>query len=301
MTIKQALIKAIQLLKEKTPHLDAELLLSHILNKPKEYFYAHGEKELSPILYKKFINLINKRADQNTPIAYLTGEKYFFGIKFKINNNVLVPRPETELMVEEALNIHNKNKHVLIADIGTGSGCIIISLAKNIKRASTKFIGVDISKSTLDVAKENGKKNKKISFLQGDLLSPVIHLMNPGLSSLRSESQDDRYKKIKTLIITANLPYLTTLQVKNSPSVQSEPKLALISGYDGLKHYKQLFTQTKQLLRFYNGKIYILCEIDPSQTTKIKKLAQNELSELKYRIKKDLSGKNRFFILTLAS
>lgn len=229
------------------------------------------------------------------PIAYLTGRKEFYGLNFFIDKNVLIPRPETELMVEEALKRITRNaEFITLIDIGTGSGCIIISLAKRIsdvgfQMSDFRLFAVDISKPTLAVAKKNAELHgtgNKIKFILGDLLKPVI---------LNSKFLSNNSK----IIILANLPYLTPLQIKSSPTVKYEPKKALDGGRDGLKYYKKLFRQVKQLIKSNAAAIYLLCEIDPGQAQKIKRLAQNELPKNKLQIKKDLSGRNRLAIIEI--
>jgi release factor glutamine methyltransferase len=153
---------------------------------------------------------------------------------------------------------------------------------------SCEFIGTDISKKALSVAKKNAKLSgvdDKIKFLQGDLLEPI--LKNKKLNI-----------KNKNVIITANLPYLTAKQVKESPSIQKEPKLALIAGNDDLKYYQKLFKQIKKL-NMLCASCYVLCEIDPRQTLKIKKLIKKELPQAKFEIKKDLARLDRLVVIKL--
>jgi len=294
MTISQALTKAIQKLQQNkipTPHLDAEILLSHILKKPREYILAHPEKQLTKIQISNIQYPISRRINGH-PIAYITNQKQFYGLDFYVNKNVLIPRPETELMVDEALRITHNVKRVTIIDVGTGSGCIIISLIKNLnskfKIQNSKFYITDISKPALAIARKNAKLHnvhKKIKFFQGSLLQPIIKkwlMVNDQCS----------------MIILANLPYLTPAQIKNSPSIRHEPKLALSAGPDGLKYYRELF---KQIKRIKNQKlrITVLIEIDSAQTKKIRQLIKKELPRSQIKIKKDLRGHNRLIVITI--
>ena len=302
MTINQALNSAIQKLQKNkipTPHLDAEILLSHILKKPREYILAHPEKKLTKSHVTRYALCVTRKI-KGKPVAYITGHKQFYGLNFYIDKNVLIPRPETELMIEEALRITHNMKRVTIIDVGAGSGCIIITLAKNLKSKfqilNFKFLATDISKSALTIARKNAKLHhvdKKIKFLHGNLLEPIIKSKN--FSLLTSH-----------FLLLANLPYLTPIQIKNSPSIKHEPKLALSAGKDGLKYYRQLFKQIKKLNALsvmrppcpQREAGYALCEIDPRQTIMLKQLIKKILPCAKIQIKKDLRGLDRMVIIT---
>ncbi len=314
MTTEQALeLATIKLNSEiKNPHLDAEILLSHILKKPREFILAHPEKKLTNTQITNYKLQISRRA-KGEPAAYITGHKEFYGLDFFVDKNVLIPRPETEMMVDEALRITDNAKHITFIDVGAGSGCIIISLLKqiinsklqitnyhrfsgippaiNIIKRRDKFLAADISKSALVIARKNAKLHnvhKKIKFLQGDLLEPIIK---------KTKSLEIRNYN---LVILANLPYLTPTQIKNSASIKYEPKLALDAGKDGLKYYRRLFKQIKQLAKFApNSRIFAMIEIDPSQTKKIKLIIEKELFNAKIQIKKDLRGLNRLVICSM--
>ncbi|HCW74922.1 MAG TPA: peptide chain release factor N(5)-glutamine methyltransferase, partial [Candidatus Marinimicrobia bacterium] len=181
MTISQSLKFAVDKLTAKKinlPHLEAEILLSEILKKPREFILAHGERALTKPQITDYKLLIKKRL-KGMPIAYITGEKEFYGLKFKVNKNVLIPRPETELMVEEALKLTADGTPAAIIDVGTGSGCVIITLAKQI--ANCEFLATDISAKALAVAGQNAKLHgvaKKIKFLKGDLLEPIAKILD---------------------------------------------------------------------------------------------------------------------------
>ncbi len=312
MNICQVLKENTLKLKKKNitnPHLEAEILLSHILKKPREFLLAHPEKQLTKLQIANYKLLTAKRT-KGTPIAYLTGHKQFYGLDFIVNKNVLIPRPETELMVDEALNLlrsmlrSKTNKKTIIADIGAGSGCIIISIIKNLfpnyqlppvaherrggRISNFKFLATDISRSALAVARKNAKKHNvvnppagEIKFYQGNLLEPLIKNLE-----IRNYN----------LVILANLPYLTPAQIKNSPTIKYEPKIALSADKDGLKYYRRLFKQLIQITN-YKLQITIFCEIDPRQITSFKKLIKKYLPAAKIQIKKDLSGRNRLIII----
>lgn len=279
----------------KLPALDVELILAYALKKSREFILTHGEYKLTKIQISKYNSLVNKRS-KGEPLAYLIGHKEFYGLDFLVNKNVLIPRPETELMLDETLNLisHITNR-VSLVDVGTGSGCIAITLAKKIKKS--KFIATDISERALAVAKKNTKKHKvdkTIKLFQGNLLEPIIKKQN----SLEIRNCN--------LVILANLPYLTPAQIKNSPPIQKEPKLALAAGNDGLKYYRELFTQIKKLNEICDVR-YALCEIDPRQKNRISTLIKKELFTHRsfseggpgssFQIKKDLKGHSRLVVI----
>jgi len=329
MNINQLLIESIEKLKKKkneTPQLDAELLLGFILKKPREYILIHPEYQLTKsqeIKYKKIL----KRRLKHEPIAYILGQKEFYGLNFKVTKDTLIPRPETELLVELALysmkhETYNK-KNTTIIDIGTGSGNIIISLAKNLNslchsrengnpvanhsvstldsrfHGNDKYIffATDISKKALTVAKHNAKKNRvdeKIKFIKSDLLNCFLKAKSYKL-------------KTNKLTIIANLPYLSKkIYSSTMPDVKNfEPKSALLSGIDGLDHYEKLFKQIKKLEaksylpRRQAGKLKAILEISPEQKQKIAKLIRKYFPKATIEFKKDLAQKWRVAIFEI--
>jgi len=281
-----------------SPALDAEILLSFCLKREKEYIFTYPDKKIPPKKISNFKKLI-KRRQKYEPIAYIVGYKEFYGLQFKVNKSVLIPRPETEMLVDEVLDsspfVKGRNRvrplakgDFFLIDIGTGSGCIPISIAKIVKNKNIKIYASDISQRALTIAKKNAKLNKvdkKITFIKGNLLKPFTKLIS------------NSTKHGSPIIITANLPYLPKSVYKNSlPNVKSyEPKKALIAGRDGLKYYRKLFKQ--KLLENKNNNFYILCEIDPSQKKSIKELAAKYFPLAKIKIKKDLAGLARLAII----
>lgn len=268
--------------------LDADLLLSFALGKPREYLLTHENDPVESLIKNKFNKFVKKRK-AGTPLAYITGHKEFFGLDFLVDKNTLIPRPDTEVMVEEVIKqlqyIEQTGKsQPLLIDVGTGSGCIPISIIKkNLTTTSLDTIAIDISKKALLIAKQNTKKHKvKIKFLSGNLLKPVLKLKN----------------KFEDIIITANLPYLTEDQYQSEKSIQLEPKIALVAENEGLALYEELLQQIKQLSTTYNLKPTVYLEIDPSQSEKITVLIKKILPETKVEIKKDLAGKDRLVIIT---
>lgn len=266
--------------------LEQEVILAHILKKSREYVLAHPEIRLTTAQKRQFEKMIDRRKNHE-PIAYILDRKEFYGLNFKVDKNTLIPRPETEILVEEILRLNPENENII--DIGTGSGNIIITLAKNIKNKNNYF-GIDISPKALMVAKSNVKKNnieKKIKFIKSDLLKFFI--------------QDTKYK-IQDTILVANLPYLSKKIYEHTlPDVQNfEPKSALLSGHDGLDHYRKLFKQIKNL-EDKNYKLKAILEISPEQKTKIAKLAKYHFPCAKLKFQKDLAGKWRMVDIDISA
>ena len=299
MNIKQALIfgtKELKNSKINSASLDAEILLSWILKKPKEFIYAHPEKIINSQQLTKFRKLINQCA-KGMPIAYLTGHKEFYGLDFIVNKNVLIPRPETELLVEEALhyikiNLPSKINNLQLIDIGTGSGCIPIAIAKNLYNVKCiKYYGIDNSPKTLTVARGNAKMHgltNKIKFFTSDLLKNIPHNTLYFIHNTH-------------LILTTNLPYLPQkLYLKNYHNLKYEPKNSLVAGHDGLKYYRQLLKQLQSLATNDLRLISLFLEINPSQTTAIKKFIIKLFPQAKILIKKDIGGQNRLLIVKLS-
>ena len=302
MTIKQSLIwanKKLLLLKRAghndTPLLDAEILLSFVIKKPKEFLYAHPEKKITAAQFLKFKKLITRRA-RHEPVAYITGHKFFYGLDFFVDKNVLIPRPETETLVLAAIN-RKSNRHII--DVGTGSGAIAISLAKNLPNA--KIFATEISPNAFSIARKNALHHKtKINFLRGDLLEPLMTILSRN-SSREAALKARPYGRYSKLIIVANLPYLTTRQwQKTQPEIKKyEPRLALDGGPDGLKYYKRLLQQIKLLITRYSLLVTSIIEIDPSQKKSITKIIKRHFPAAKIEIKKDLARRDRVVIIKI--
>lgn len=296
----QAGRKILKKAKIRQTDLEAELLLSVAINKPREFIYTHPEFVLSRSEERDFANFI-KRRSRRMPLAYISGFKEFYGLAFFVNKNVLIPRPETEGLVDLALEEIKKIidmgiKYLDIIDVGAGSGAIIVSLAKTINQTRSpiqdtrfkiqdlRFYGLDSSKRALTVAQENAKRigvSRDIQFLRGHLLNPYFQFAK-GL-----KMQDTRYK-----IFLANLPYLTTFEMKRlQPEVRYEPRQALAGGKDGLDVYRDLF---KQLAKLQNTPFTAICEIAPGQKSGFLKVAKAALPQSATEFIKDLSGRTRF-------
>jgi release factor glutamine methyltransferase len=296
MNVHQLLFKAKKILNQEnieSSGIDSELLLSFILNKSREYILTHPKQELSPVEEHFFWKLI-KRRSQGEPIAYLTGKKEFCGLEFEVNQNTLIPRPETEILVEKILEYIEKNfdkKDILhIFDIGTGSGCIITAVAQKLKKinfSNTKFYAGDVLEKTLAVAQKNAQRHLddcQIIFRKGDLLNPFIEDIK-------------KFNKKDHVIFLANLPYLSQCLYENTPiSVKNyEPRKALYSKQDGLNHYKRLFSQIKIFENNFNWNIAL--EFSPEQEKLLEKLIKDFFPKKKIALTKDLSDKMRICMI----
>lgn len=282
LNIKQALNSASLFLRDTSTSawLDAEVLLGFALKKDRSYLLSHGEKTLTSTQEKTFTKLVTRRS-RYEPIAYILGHKEFYGLDFKVTKHTLVPRPESELMIEEAIQTINPRKKVLVIDIGTGSGCLCITLLHELKKKKiqSKGIALDISPKALAVAKQNAKRLKvnNITFLKSNLLTAI--LKKPSL-----------LKNTNQIIILANLPYLTLKEIKKEKSISKEPKLALDGGKDGLGLYRNLKKQLDSLK--HSVPLTILCEINPHQVTNFRKIWKGKVV-----FKKDLGDRERVGII----
>ncbi len=257
------------LLKARLDPRESRDLLAFVLQKSTAYLVAHPETQLSPTQQKTFRALAAKRR-RGVPFAYLTGRQGFYGLDFFVSNAVLIPRPETEQLIDWTLaNIDRKNPTTIV-DVGTGSGCIAVTLAKYLPAAN--IIASDVSDKALTVTKKNARLHKvsnRITFRRGSLLSV-----------LKPSEQPD--------IVVANLPYLTKPQLKNVPH---EPKLALHGGTRGLELIEKLIQQLAE-----RGISRAILEIDPQQERWLTATAYR-LKNYQYEILKDLSGRARFLTL----
>jgi len=287
MQIDELMQRTAKILEKYSPDdfgLEAEILLAAAIKKNREYIYSHPEE---PVKFWQEFSLRRMIAKRRAgySIAVIIGHQWFYGFDFNVNKNVLIPRQETELMVEEVIKkVKSKKLKVKsIIDVGTGSGCIIISLAKSLKDEQVNFYGIDISKNALAIAKRNAVKNgvdSCINFLYSDLLNVI----------------DNQFFNFP-VIITANLPYLTPEQVKNSSSIQKEPRLALLAGTDGLDCYRRLFAQISN--REIKNGLIVFCEIDETQKDLITEFIENNLPQAELEFKNDLSGNCRLVIIKL--
>lgn len=264
---------------QKIPELDWNIIIAHVIKKPKEFIYLHPEMKLKFTQYLKILWLIKKH-NLGCPVAYLTNKKDFYGITFFVNKHVLIPRPDSEIMVEEAIKIINEQKIDTLIDVGTGSGCIPIAILKNINK-QINTIAIDFSASALLLAQKNSQKYKlTIDFQKGNLLKPI---KNKNLEN-------------KKILITANLPYLNFKQIEKEESIKKEPYSALYGGRDGLDLYREMIEQIKKIFISKNTRLNFLFEIDPEQTKEIKKIIIKNIPKTQIKIRQDLAGLDRLVV-----
>lgn len=274
---------------------DFFVLLAHVTGKTREYLIAHPEYSLSSSDLEKFLSLATRR-QAHEPVAYLTGHKEFYGLDFTVTRATLIPRPETELVVEQVLHEISSlripteaetPKKIAIADIGTGSGNIIISLTKNIlskseiQKAKFSFFASDISSEALTVAQANAERHNVdhfITFSRGNLLEPI------------------REKLIMSdmLIIIANLPYLSQeIYTSSASDVQDyEPRSALVSDEQGLAHILSLFKQVSDLKPPHSMILWL--EISPEQESLLREKVSIIFPQTTFTFHRDLAEKYRF-------
>ena len=242
--------------------LDSELLLSKILNKNREEILINLDQEISQRYLSKYKELINRRS-RHEPIAYILEEKEFWSKIFIVSSDTLIPRPETELMVERIVKIF-KEKKIFILDIGTGSGCILISLLSEIM--NSKGIGIDISKKALIIAKKNSVKHK---------VQNRIKFLNKTINSKFYQKFD---------LIVSNPPYIKSGEIKNLQEdiKQYEPRIALDGGNDGLDLIKKVIYKTKYILKV---KGMLALEIGNEQFKKVSKILIKENFKIEHIIK----------------
>lgn len=262
-------------LNSPTPR-EAALLLAHVLGTSREWVLAHPEAELTPEQSERFNNLI-AQAELGTPLPYLLGQWEFFGLNFKITPDVLIPRPETELLVEKALGKTQKPKsqNPKIADVGTGSGIIAVTLAVKLPQAS--IIATDVSAAALDVARANAIAHNvanRVQFIHGDLLEGVG----------------------KVNLICANLPYIPTAELEVLPVAKHEPTLALDGGPDGLRVIERLLATAGDHLLPGGA---LLAEIAAAQGEAAMALARHYFPSVQVEIHKDLAGLDRLLEINL--
>lgn len=309
--------------KHSLDYFDLELIIADSLGKTREFVLTYPNQTITKAQETKIKKNVSRRV-KGEPIAYILGHKEFYGLDFIVNEHTLVPRPETELLVELVTqNVERETQGVTFVDVGTGSGNIIISIANELEKNKTKecpselgsesqnnttsnistkipdqvrndrinYLAIDISKEALKIAKKNAKLNgvdKKIKFLHGSLIDPILN----------------ETKKLmpEKLIITANLPYLSK-EIYNSAPIdvkKFEPKSALYSPEDGLQHYRKLLQQIRTLTESC-GLQAVSCflEISPEQKIPLTKTIKQILPKATIEFKKDLAGKWRMCVVKI--
>lgn len=260
------------------PRLDAQVLLGHVLQVERTILYTYPERSLTPEQEQQYRLLIERRK-AGEPVAYLVGHKAFFGRDFLVDERVLIPRPETELLVEAALSsiraMFAVGRTPLIADIGTGTGIIPITLALEEPRIPYLY-GIDISAAALDVARLNSQRHavaSRIRFLQGDLLAPLPEPVD---------------------MLIANLPYVGTNEMETlSPDVRAfEPHLALFSGPEGLDLLQRFFVEAQQAGKL-KAQAVLLLEIGYQQREPLLRLLQECWPQASVTFEKDYASWDR--------
>lgn len=277
MIIKELMNQGVIMLKNEnieSPKVKARIVLEHTLKKTREYLIVYDNKEVTPKDRDEYVRNI-KRLIHGEPLQYITGMQEFMKLKFLVNKNVLIPRQDTEILVEEVIKIAKNIERPEILDLCTGSGAIAVSLAKYVKEA--KITAVDISIGALEVAKKNAKFNgvsKSIEFIQSDMFIKL--------------------KNRKYDIIVSNPPYIPTMDIKNLPKdVQKEPIIALNGGKNGLNFYKEI---VKEGVKFLKKGGYICLEIGYDQKKKVCDIIEHAKIYNGTYCKKDLYENDRVVV-----
>jgi release factor glutamine methyltransferase len=278
MNIENILNVGINILKKNkiaNPQLDSEILLSNSIKRNKKHIILNPKEVLNPEQLGKFKSLIERRK-KGEPIAYLINKKEFWKDEFFVNKDVLIPRPDSELIIEQVLKIYSKDDHLQVLDIGTGSGCILLSILK--ERCNFYGTGIDISKKSINVSKFNAKQlnlTNRVKFFHSSV---------------------DNFNNGKYDIIVSNPPYIEQLSLKylEKDVVNFEPKLALSGGFDGFSKIRKVINKASILIK-KNGKFIL--EIGFNQKNKVIKILKEEGFYVNKAIK-DYGNNDRCIIST---
>ena len=275
MTIKQAITKGMIMLKSnnvESPKLKARLLLQYVLDKPRQYIIVYDNKEIDKQQqWQYFVNI--EKLTKGIPLQHITHRQEFMKMDFFVDENVLIPRPDTEILVEEVIKIAQKYNSPRILDLCTGSGAIAISLKKFVPNAD--ITAVDISEKALEIAQKNAEKlEAKINFVKSNLF--------------------DKLDNKKFDIIVSNPPYIRKDEIKKlSEEVQKEPKIALDGGEDGLDFYRII---AEQAINYLKTGSFLCFEIGYNQKSDVIKIIEDEQNYKNIYCKKDLYGNDRIII-----
>lgn len=275
MTIKQAITKGMIMLKSnnvESPKLKARLLLQYVLDKPRQYIIVYDNKEIDKQQqWQYFVNI--EKLTKGIPLQHITHRQEFMKMDFFVDENVLIPRSDTEILVEEVIKIAQKYNSPRILDLCTGSGAIAISLKKFVPNAD--ITAVDISEKALEIAQKNAEKlEAKINFVKSDLF--------------------DKLDNKKFDIIVSNPPYIRKDEIKKlSKEVQKEPKIALDGGEDGLDFYRII---AEQAINYLKTGSFLCFEIGYNQKNDVIKIIEDEQNYKNTYCKKDLYGNDRIII-----
>jgi len=278
MNIQETLMEASRILIEsniKNPYLDSEILLSQTINKNRKYVILNSKQKLNDKYLNNFYSLIDRRK-KGEPIAYLIKRKNFWKESFYVNKNVLIPRPDTEILIEETLKLCNKNLTLNVLDVGTGSGCILLSILK--ERSKFLGTGIDISKKAINVARFNAKVHQ---------LSNRVKFYN---------SDVDKFLIGKYDMILSNPPYIKKQDIKylEKDVARYEPKLALDGGRDGFSEINKVICKTSRLIK-KKGKFIL--EIGFDQKNRVLNILKNYDFYVN-KVVKDYSQNDRCIIST---
>tara|TARA_B100000035_G_C20982406_1_gene546083 strand:+ start:306 stop:1145 length:840 start_codon:yes stop_codon:yes gene_type:complete len=278
MKLETAIYNASQNLKKnniKSALLDSELLMANVINKSREYIILNMNKEISKKDLDNYQNIINQRSD-GKPVAHLINKKFFWKHEFFVNKNVLIPRPDTELIIEQVLKIYKNKNKINFLDIGFGSGCILLSILK--ERRDFKATGVDISNEAYKVCKINAKKLG---------LQTRVKLYN---------SDIDKFSLGKYDLIISNPPYIKNFDLKylEKEVKMFEPKLALNGGLDGISEIRKVVKKSSELIK-KGGKLIL--EIAYNQKKEVKKLLKENGFYIN-SVVKDYANNDRCIIST---
>ena len=278
MKFEVAIQKAYRELKKsniKSPLLDSELLLANVINESREFVLLNSNKDISNEKYNIFQDKVYQRS-KGKPIAYLINKKFFWKDEFFIDENVLIPRPDTEIIIEKVLEIYKKKNRINFLDIGFGSGCILLSILK--ERKDFVATGVDISDYALKVCKINAYKlgvKNRIKLYKSDI---------------------DKFSLGKYDLIISNPPYIKNLYLKylERDVVKFEPKLALDGGLDGISEIRKIIKKSSELIKI-GGKLIL--EIAYNQKKEVKQLLKKNSFYIN-SVDKDLANNDRCIIST---
>ena len=278
MNIENILNKGIDILQKNkiaNPQLDSEILLSNSIKRDKKHIILNPKEILNSEQLEKFNSLIERRK-KGEPIAYLINKKEFWKDEFFVNKDVLIPRPDSELIIEQVLKIYSKDVQLQVLDIGTGSGCILLSILK--ERSNFYGTGIDISKKSINVSKFNAKQlnlTNRVKFFHSSV---------------------DNFNNGKYDMIVSNPPYIEQLSLKylEKDVVNFEPKLALSGGFDGFSKIRKVINKASILIK-KNGKFIL--EIGFNQKNKVIKILKEEGFYVNKAIK-DYGNNDRCIIST---
>ena len=278
MNIETAIQKASLELKRNNIEnslLDSEILMSKVLKKDRKFILLNSKKELNDVQYQKFKKFILFRSESK-PVAYITGKKFFWKYEFKVNDKVLIPRPDTELIIEQLLETYKHKNRINLLEIGVGSGCIILSILKEKKNFIGK--GLDLTKDCIELCKFNADKLK------------VNHRIKLYKSNI------DNFNLGKYDLVISNPPYIKKLDLNylNKDIIKFEPMLALDGGLDGLSEIRKFIEKSSELVK-KSGKLFL--EIAHDQKNEVKKILIENGFYINKNVK-DLAGNDRCIIST---